>query len=78
MEKNINEDYKKYYNLKELIGEGSFGKVFKIENKNNKELKAIKIFNLNDIKEKIKEKYFTNEITDEINNEFKKYINMFI
>ena len=70
MDKHINEDLKKYYNINQLIGKGSFGEVYIVEKKNTKEKRAIKIFQLKDIKEKLKEQYFTDEIKDEI----KKYI----
>ena len=78
MNMHINEDYEKYYNISQLIGEGSFGKVYAVEKKNTKEKRAIKIFQLKDIKEKLKQKFLTDEITDEIIDEFNKYINSII
>ena len=75
MDIHINEDLEKYYNINQLIGKGSFGKVYIAEKKDTIEKMAIKIFQLKEIKEKLKQKFFTNEITDEINDEFNKYIN---
>jgi len=74
MDKYINEDLKHNYNINQLIGKGSFGNIYTAEKKNTKEKRAIKIFQLKDIKEKLKKQFFTNEITDEIKDEFKKYI----
>ena len=54
--------------MQNLVGKGSFGEVYKIEDK------AIKIFKLEDIKERIKDKYYTDEITDEVKNDFEKYL----
>ena len=65
MKAQINE---KYLDAKHFIGRGSFGEVYKIDDK------AIKIFKLEDIKERIKDKYYTNEITDEVKKEFDNYI----
>ena len=78
MDNHLNEDLEKYYNINQLIGKGSFGKVYIVEKKDTKEKRAIKIFQLKEIKEKLKQKFFTNEITDEINDEFNKYINSII
>ena len=69
MDKNKNEDFMKNYDSKQLIGKGSFGEVYKIDNK------AIKIFDLKEMQNKLKDEYYTKEITDEINEEIKKYIN---
>ena len=74
MDKHINEDLKQYYNINQLIGKRAFGEVYIVENKNTKEKRAIKIFHLEDIKEKLKQQFFTDEITDEIKDELKKYI----
>ena len=62
MKTQINE---KYF---DFIGKGSFGDVYKIDDK------AIKIFKLEDIKERIKDKYYTNEITDEVKREYENYL----
>ena len=78
MDTNINEDLKKYYNINQSIGKGSFGQVYIAEKKNTKEKRAIKIYQLGDIKENLKQHFLTNEITDEINDEFKKYIDNII
>ena len=65
MKEQINE---KYFDAKHFIGKGSFGEVYKIDDK------AIKIFKLEEIKEKIKDKYYTDEITDEVKKDFEKYL----
>ena len=76
MDMHINEDLKDYYNINQSIGKGSFDEVYIVEEKNTKEKRAIKIFQLRDIKEKLKQQFFTDEITDEIKDELKKYINI--
>ena len=78
MDKHINEDFKLNYNIGPLIGRGTYGEVYIVENKATKEKRAIKIFKLKDIIENLKQKYYTNEITDEIKEEFQKYIESII
>ena len=56
------------YRAENIIGKGSYGEVYRIDNK------AIKIFKLKNILEQLKQKYFTNELTEEIKDEFQKYI----
>ena len=81
MKMHINEDLNKYYNIIETIGKGSFGKVYRAEEKNTKEKRAIKIFNLIDIKEEIRRLTITtqkneNEFNEKINEILNEIINM--
>jgi len=61
------EYYKKYYDISERIGKGSFGKVYKAIEKKSKELRAIKIIELDENE---------NEIANAFIEGFKKYENM--
>ena len=61
--KKIKEHYKKYYEKKDEIGSGAYGKVYKVINKKTKEIRAIKIM---DIKEN--EREFLNHMNNELNN----------
>ena len=45
MDKNINEDLKKYYNINQSIGKGSFGQVYIAEKKLQKKKELLKYFN---------------------------------
>ena len=69
------EDYKNKYKLLELIGEGNYTQVYQGENKNTKELRAIKIVKLKSIKLLIKKEYSTEEAIKEINNYIEKLNN---
>ena len=67
-------DYKQKYILMEPIGEGIYSKVYKAKNKNENEIKAIKIINKEQIKNNIKNynreevyKSFINDCLKEIN-----------
>ena len=65
MKEQINENN---FDAKHMIWKTSFGEVYRINDK------AIKIFKLEDIKQKIKDKYYTDEITDEVKKDFDNYI----
>ena len=41
-------DYTQYYEIKEKIGEGKFGEVFKGKDKKSKEIRVIKIIKIKD------------------------------
>ena len=45
MDKHINEDLKKYYNINQLIGKGSFGEDYIVEKKIQKKKELLKYFN---------------------------------
>ena len=52
MSERSKENYEKYYDIKKVIGIGSYGCVYKGNEKNNKnELRAIKVIDLKKIKE---------------------------
>ena len=61
--KEINEDYKNYYEKKDKIGKGQYGKVYKVINKESKEKRAIKIIDIDE-----DEKMFINNINNELKN----------
>jgi serine/threonine protein kinase len=63
-------DYKKKYNLKEKIGIGLCTEVYKAENKENNEIRAIKIVKLGDVEHHLGN-YFSRE---EVINQLKKEI----
>ena len=62
-EKEINDNYKKYYKIESLLGVGQFGKVYKAINKKTKEKRAIKVMDINE-----DEEIFMKNITNEIKN----------
>ena len=71
MDFNKNDDYKQKYKLLKKIGRGNFTEVYKAENINTKELFAIKIIKLEDIKLELE-----NTATgDEVTNNFSYFIN---
>ena len=53
MEDRTKQDYNLYYEKLEKIGSGNFGDVFKAKLRENNELRAIKIIDLNDMKQKL-------------------------
>ena len=55
-ENNINEDYKKKYEILGRIGKGSYASVFKAKKKENDEIRAIKIIYLDDMDEEDRKK----------------------
>ena len=62
VEKEINDNYEKYYEIESLIGKGQYGKVYKGINKKTKEIKAIKVIEINE------DKIFMKNINNEIKN----------
>ena len=60
--KEINEHYKNYYEKKDELGKGRYGKVYKVINKKTKEIRAIKIMDIDDDDEKVFMKYMNNEL----------------
>ena len=70
----IKENYNKYYETIESIGNGAYGYIFKGKDKKTDELRAIKVINKNKIKDDLMNKYMTDDIEDYL----KDYINSFI
>ena len=63
-EKEINDDFKKYYEILKLLGYGQYAKIYKGINKKTKEIKAIKVIQINNDEEEIFYKNIHNEITN--------------
>ena len=61
--KEINDHYKKYYEKKEEIGCGAYGKVYKVINNKTKEIRAIKIMEIRE-----DEREFMNHMNNELKN----------
>ena len=59
----INDHYKNYYEKKDEIGKGRYGKVYKVINKKTKEIRAIKIMKINE-----DEKLFMEHMNNELKN----------
>ena len=72
---NSNKDYKDYYEIIEGIGGGSYGTVYKGSEKRRNELRAIKVMNLNKIRENL---MYEIEEKNDIEEKLKSYINGFI
>jgi len=72
--KRINEDYKKYYEILTTIGQGAYGNVYKGKEKETNQLRAIKIMDLNKMRENLLNFFELNEIEEKIQS----YINGFI
>ena len=69
----IKDDYTKYYDLGKVIGNGGFGIVYEGMEKKTKELRAIKVINLNKIEKAYIESQISKPLDKEINdlkNEF--------
>ena len=58
------DDYTKYYEIKDEIGRGQYGKVFKGINKNSKEMRAIKVIEIYNNKDHNFIKYISNELNN--------------
>ena len=73
MTERIKDDYTKYYDLGKVIGNGGFGIVYEGMEKKTKELRAIKVINLNKIEKAYIESQISKPLDKEINdlkNEF--------
>jgi len=68
------EDFHLYYDISEQIGYGFYGNVYKGIKKATKELRAIKVIDLNKMRKNLLNSFELNEIEDQI----KSYINGFI
>ena len=53
MTESSNKNYEDYYEIIKRIGNGGFGTIFKGREKNKGELRAIKVMNLNRIRENL-------------------------
>ena len=67
-------NYKDYYEIINVIDSGGYGTIYKGRGKENNELRAIKVMNLDKIRENLK--YEIDE--DDIEEKLKFYINRFI
>ena len=70
----LNDDYKKYYEIQNKIGNGSFGIVYKAIKKDTKEKRAVKIFDKEMIRNNIRNQYFR----EPSEQEMKTYIDSLI
>ena len=74
MLKREEEDFRKYYEIiGQPIGEGGFGKVYKVKEKEKNEERAIKVMD----KEKIRNDYFSNNLCKMTEEDMKLYIDHF-
>ena len=71
MNSHFKQDYNKKYKILKKLGVGNYTKVFQAENNITKELRAIKIIMLGDIKQKLEDEYSS----DDVDKQLKKYIN---
>ena len=62
-EKEINDDFKNYYEKQGLLGRGQYGKVYKGMNKKTKEIRALKVINIDYDEDK-----FLSHIKNELKN----------
>ena len=62
MDERKKDDYKKYYDIIETIGKGAYGFVYKGKAKLTNELRAIKVIDLDIIKQNLLEEYEVKEI----------------
>ena len=77
MTERSNKNYKNYYEIIEGIGSGGFGTIYKGREKNKDELIAIKVMDLNKIRENLMYEIDENDDID-IEEKLKSYINGFI
>ena len=66
MTERIKQSYKEYYEPIEIIGTGGFGCVYKGRNKETKELRAIKVIDLDKIEENLSSQYEREEIEEQL------------
>jgi len=72
---NKNKNYNDYYDIIEGIDSGGYGTVYKGREKKKNELRAIKVINLDKIRENL---MYEIEEKDDIKEKLKSYINGFI
>ena len=75
MTERTNQNYEDYYEIIKGIGSGGFGTIYKGKEKNKDGLRAIKIMDINKIREII---MYEIEKNDDIEEKLKSYINGFI
>ena len=75
MNERSNKNYKDYYDIIEDIDSGGYGTVYKGREKKKNELRAIKVMNLNKIRENL---IYEIDEDDDIEEKIKYYINGFI
>ena len=68
MDVHLNEDYEQKYTKLKLIGIGNYTNVYSAENKITKELRALKVFRLDEIELLLKKEEDSVDINDFINN----------
>ena len=66
MAERVKKSYKEYYEPIEIIGTGGYGYVYKGRDKKTKELRAIKVMNIEKIEENLSSKYEREEIKDQL------------
>ena len=71
------QDYKIYYDILDTIGIGHYGTVFKGKEKETNELRAIKVMELNKIRESLSFKYKQSEIEAQLNFSINGFIKEF-
>ena len=59
------EDYRKYYNILESIGNGAYGNVYKGQKKGTNDIVAIKVIDINKLKENLLYQYGVKEIENQ-------------
>ena len=67
MEERIKQSYKEYYEPIEIIGTGGYGYIYKGRDKKTKELRAIKIIDIEKIEENLSSQYEKEEIKEQLN-----------
>ena len=73
--KRINEDYNKYYEILTTIGQGAYGNVYKGKEKETNELRAIKVMDLNRMRENLLNSFELNEIEEQIQSNINGFKN---
>ena len=77
MDERINNNYKKYYDIIDLIETGGYGCVYKGREKETKELRAIKVMSIEKIEQSLLCQYEREEIKDQIDLCIKGFIEEF-
>ena len=75
MTERANQNYEDYYEIIKGIGNGGFGTIYKRREKNKDGLRAIKVMDINKIRENIMHEIAKN---DDIEENLKSYLNGFI